>query len=271
MCGSLSLAGGLALVIAAGAALAEDALMVDGQRITVTSDGLGSATLTVNGAALHENGVIYLDPEPQLVGGVTVITGSAGAGGNACNPSPFVVVLPENAAPQFWGPVESCSYFTPTLDGDRVVFTSDPVPGAPGETWVWTQGVGFAPGPAVGFAADAGWEALDRLQGAHPVDAMAIAPVLQQLTEALGADYPVFAERISDLGSGDLTSEGYLGQACLKFTCEADWAVLYLHRESRQVFAIWHVSGEVESHIWPKETTQWPPEAMAALRASASD
>ena len=112
-------------------------------------------------------------------------------------------------------------------------------------------------------------EALDSLAGAHPVDAMALAPVLQALQTGLGSDYPAFAERISELGSGDLTATGYLGEACLKFTCEADWALLYLHRETQQVFAIWHVYGEIENRIHPQDTTLWPPEAMALLRERA--
>jgi hypothetical protein len=106
------------------------------------------------------------------------------------------------------------------------------------------------------------------LAQAHPVDAMKLAPVLAALQAGLGADYPVYAERISDLGSGDLTAEGYLGQACLKYTCEADWALLYLHPATEGVFAAWHVEGEIEPHLWPTDTNLWPAEAMAALRGA---
>jgi hypothetical protein len=81
----------------------------------------------------------------------------------------------------------------------------------------------------------------------------------------------VFAERISDLGSGDLTAEGYLGQACLKFTCDADWALLYLHPATEGVFAAWAVTGETRPQVWPADTTLWPPEAMAALKGAVGE
>jgi len=100
---------------------------------------------------------------------------------------------------------------------------------------------------------------------------MKLAPVLQALETGLGAEYPVFADRISDLGSGDLTAEGYLGQTCLKFTCEADWAFLYLHPATEGVFVGWHVMGEIEPHIWPADTNTWPAEAMAVLRAAVDE
>jgi hypothetical protein len=260
------LASGLgAVALLFGAAASAEEMTVAGHRIDVAEDGMGGAALVVDGAVMHENGVILLDAAPQVLDGVTVLTGAAGAGGNACNAAPFVLALPEGAAPEFWGPVDSCAYFTPAAEGGRLVFTSDAVPGAAGESWIWTPDAGFAPGPAKGFAASKGWDAFDSLAGAHPVEALAIAPVLKALQAGLGADYPAFAERISELGSGDLTAEGYQGGACLKFSCDTDWAVLYLHRASKGVYAIWHVAGEVEPKVWPTDTTAWPPEALAAL------
>jgi hypothetical protein len=262
------LAGGIALAVWAGAGLADDRISVAGRQIEVVriEDGMSGAGLVVDGAMLLKDGVVYLDPEPLVIGGVTVVTGAAGAGGNACNAAPFVLALPQGGAPELSGPVDSCAYLLPQIDGDELVFGSESTPDNPGEIWVWTREAGFAPGPAPGFVASAGWEALDGLSGAHPADAMKLAPVLEALQAGLGADYPVFAERISDLGSGDLTADGYLGEACLKFTCDEDWAALYLHRDTRQIFAIWHVGGESETHVWPKDTAVWPVAAVMALQ-----
>jgi hypothetical protein len=264
-------AAGVILVLLAGAGLAEDMKPVDGHSVSVIDDGAGVVTLIVDGAVVHENGVIYLDAEPVVVGGIAVVTGAAGAGGNACNAAPFVLALPEGGAPAFWGPVDSCAYFTPKVEGGQLIFTAEPMPGAAGETWVWSRDGGFVPGPAVGFVPNAGWEALDSLAGAHPADALAIAPVTEALQAGMGADYPMFLERITGLGSGDLTATGYQGEACIKLTCEADWAILYLDRATRQPFAIWHVYGQIENRIFPQDTTQWPPEAMALLRDRAGD
>lgn len=100
---------------------------------------------------------------------------------------------------------------------------------------------------------------------------MTLAPVLDALQAGLGAEYPIFAERISDLGSGDLTAEGYLGRACIKVTCDTDWAFLYLHPATEGVFAAWHVEGENAPHVWPADTSLWPAEALAALQAEVGE
>ncbi|MBL9049466.1 MAG: hypothetical protein JNK19_05075 [Tabrizicola sp.] len=265
------MAGALA-VLWSGVALAEG-MSVGGQEITVTDDGMGSAALLVDGAVLHENGVIYLDDTVQTLGGVTVVTGVAGPGGNACGAAPFVLALPEGAAPTLYGPLDSCREFSMQVQPDALVFSTEPLPAEPGEIWVWDPVTGLTEALPEEFAADEGrgWEDLPSLAATHPADALKLAPVLAALQSGLGEDYSVFAERISDLGSGDLTAEGYLGSACLKLTCDADWAVLYLHRDTRQVFAIWHVYGEIENHIYPQDTTTWPPEAMEILRTSAME
>lgn len=250
-----------------------EALTVAGHELEVRNDDMGSAALLVDGEVLHENGAIYLDEATQTVAGITVVTGVSGSGGNACGAAPFVLALPEGAAPALYGPVDSCREFTLQVQPEALVFSTEPLPSEPGEVWVWNPVSGLTEASPEDFAADpeAGWEAVPGLAGAHPVDAMKLAPVLAGLQAGLGADYPVFAERISDLGSGDLTAEGYLGQACLKYTCEADWALLYLHPATGGIFAAWAVDGEAEPHLWPADTGLWPAEAMAALRRPAGE
>ena len=262
---------GLAGLLAGSGALADETMAVAGHQIVVVGDGIGAASLSVDGEVLHENGVIFLDPEPWDLGGLTVVTGVAGSGGNACNAPPFVLAFPEGAAPQFHGPIDSCANLLPAVEAEALVFTSDPLPGYPGERWVWSPATGFSTGEAVGFAASLGWEAFDTLAGAHPADALAIAPVLMALETGFGPDYPAYAERISDLGSGDLTALGYLGRACLKATCDADWAILYLDRESQAVFAAWAMTGDVEPRLLPADRSLWPPEALAALPAPPTE
>lgn len=268
----LSVGLGVIAVLWGTAAIAED-VSVAGHKISITDDGMGSAALLVDGEVLHENGVIYLDEATQTLGGVTVVTGVAGSGGNACGAAPFVLALPEGAAPALYGPVDSCREFTMQVQPEALVFSTEPLPSQPGEVWVWNPTTGLTEASPEEFSADAdaGWEAVPTLAEAHPVDAMKLAPVLAALQAGLGANYPVFAERISDLGSGGLTPEGYLGQACLKYSCETDWALLYLHPATEGVFAAWHVEGEAEAHLWPEDAAVWPAEAMAALRGTAGE
>lgn len=265
-------AAGVLAVLWSTSAMAET-LTVAGHALEVKGDGMGSAALLVDGEVLLEDGVIYLDEATQTIGGATVATGVAGAGGNACGAAPFVLALTEGAAPQLYGPIDSCREFTLHVQPDALVFSTEPLPSEPGEIWVWNPTTGLTEALPEEFSADSGvgWEAIPSLAEAHPVDAMKLAPVLAALQGGLGADYPVFAERISDLGSGELTPEGYLGQACLKYTCEADWAFLYLHPATEGVFAAWAVSGEIEPHVWPADTTTWPPEAMTALRGAVGE
>ena len=61
------------------------------------------------------------------------------------------------------------------------------------------------------------------------------------------------------------------GQACLKYACEADWAVLYLHAASQRVFAAWAVSGEDKPRVWPEDIGDWPVEALAALNGELGE
>jgi hypothetical protein len=264
---------GVLALLWAGAAWAQDgSITAAGHSITVVDGADGERLLAVDGQVIHSNGLILIDPARHEVGGVTVVTGVAGPGGNACNAAPFVLALAEGGAPELYGPIDSCAALTMVdVQPEAIVFAAEPVPSEPGEVWVWNRTSGMTEALPVEFVPTegAGWEQLDSLAGAHPADALALAPVYETLVAGLGPDYAVFAERISDLGSGDLTAEGYLGEACLKFTCGADFAVLYLHRETRQVYAIWHVMGEIENHIYPEDTTLWPAEAMAVLRQKA--
>lgn len=257
---------GLAL-LDSGAAQAQDIKPVAGRQIAVTDDGMGGYALSVDGVLLLEDGAIFLDPEAVMVGGVAVVTGVAGSGGNACGAAPFVLALPEGGAPVIHGPIESCREFSVALRSGQLVFATEPLPSEPGEVWIWTPETGLTEAAPVAFAADPaqGWEALPGLQGAHPVEAMRLQPVLAALQAGLGPDYPDYAERISDLGSGDLVAGGYLGRACLKFSCDGDWAVLYLDAAGEAVFAIWSVAGEAEPRVWPVDPARWPPAAMAVL------
>ncbi|TAG18963.1 MAG: hypothetical protein EAZ40_11025 [Rhodobacterales bacterium] len=262
---------GVALLLA-GTAAAQEAVAVGGKQISVATDGMGSAALSVDGAVVLESGVIFLDPEAQVIGGVPVLTGVAGSGGNACGAAPFVLALPEGGSPGLYGPIDSCRAFTMQVQPDGLVFATEALPAEPGEIWVWNPITGLTEALPEEFAADPalGWDALPTLAGAHPVEAMRLDGVLAALQGGLsGEDYTAFAERISDLGSGDLTATGYLGEACLKFTCDADWALLYLDAKTQSVYAIWHVSGDIENRIFPQDTTLWSEDAMQILREKA--
>lgn len=266
----LGRAGGVMAALCIGAAAAGD-LSLAGHDVTIVEGGTGSAALVVDGEILHENGVIFLDEAVQEIGGVAVLTGVAGAGGNACGATSFVLALPEGGKAGLFGPLDGCREFALQVQPEALVFATEPLPSQSGEVWVWTLASGLSEASPEEFAGDRGWDAFAGLARQHPVEAMKLTPVLAALKAGLGPDYPDFAERISDLGSGDLTAAGYLGQACLKYSCDEDWAVLYLDPVHQDVFAAWAVAGEAEPQLWPADRVLWPAEALAALPVASGE
>ncbi|PTE16016.1 hypothetical protein [Pseudogemmobacter blasticus] len=258
-------------LVLAGPALAQNAdqiLTVNGHSITVSDDGEGTDTLTVDDKVVHTDGDIFLD-SPEKVGGETVISGVSGPGGNACNAAPFVLVLPQGGPARLDGPVETCNGLTLEVRPEALIWTGEATPSLPGEVWSWTPEHGFVAGKPESFASTAtlDWDALPTLAEKHPVEALKIKPVEQELKSALGASWPQFADRISELGSGGLVDGNYLGEACLKFTCDEDYAGLYLDAAKRKVFAFWHVGDAKAPMVYPDDLSLWPEPALAALKA----
>ncbi len=245
-------------------AAAQD-LKVAGHGVALVLGTDGTSSLMLDGEAILTDGLVLLDEMPLDVAGVAVVTGLAGPGGNACGAAPFVLTLPSTTDPVLHGPLDTCAWLEMLAGPAALVFTGVATPQAPAEVWVWAPETGFVAGAPIAFAADStlGWDRLADLDGEHPMEALRLGQVEAQLKAALGADWPAFAERISGLGSGTLTADGYLGEACIKETCDEDWAVLYLHARSRSAFALWAVGREVQ--IVPPDPGLWPEEAAAAL------
>jgi len=151
----LGYAAGALAMLWASTALAEE-LTVAGHQIKVTDDSMGSSALIVDGEVLHENGVIYLDATTQTLAGLAVVTGVAGAGGNGCGAAPFVLALPDGAAPALYGPLDSCREFTMQVQPEALVFSTEPLPSEPGEVWVWNPLTGLTEALPEDFSADSG-------------------------------------------------------------------------------------------------------------------
>ncbi len=257
----------LLAALALAGPVAAQPMEVAGHAVAVGPGTDGAQALTVDGKVMLEDWIIFLDPDPHAVSGGLAVTGVAGAGGNACEAAPFVLGFPAEGEPALDGPPPTCAYLEMQAGPSALVFTGIATPQTPGEVWIWSPEDGFVAGTPVPFAADPalGWERLGEFDGAHPVDVLRLGQVEAQLQAGLGAGWPALAERISGLGSGALTAEGWLGEACLKLTCDDDWAVLYLHARSRTAFAFWAEGGQVR--LFPPDPGLWPEEATAALHA----
>lgn len=252
--------------LSAAGATAEE-LRVAGRTVAVVTTADGLSALTVDGTAVLTDGLVLIDPFPRDVAGTAVVTGVAGPGGNACNAAPFVLTLRPLADPVLHGPIATCAYLEMKAGPSALAYTGEPTPDTPAEVWVWSPEAGFVAGAPVPFAADPalGWDRLADLAGAHPVEALKLGQVEAQLQASLGTGWDAFAERISGLGSGALTQDGYLGEACLKSDCATDWALLFLHRRSQSAYAAWAEGGQVR--LSPPDPGLWPEEAAAAVQA----
>ena len=261
---------GLVLATMPGLAAAESWDLAS-HRVEIAEVGEGGQSMTVDGAEILSDWLIFADDTQTLPGGA-VLYGVAGAGGNACDAAPFALWLPEGKPAELSGPIETCSFLEARPIEGGVAWASASMPGRMTERWQWTVAEGLQALDPTPFAPDAGrgWDDLQNLGGEHPSEALRLEPVYKALTEGLGeAGFQSFAERLAELGSSELTGEGYQGDGCLKFTCDEDWAVIYLDGGSERPFVIWKVSGEASYRFWPEETDLWPPEAMAVLREKA--
>lgn len=268
--GFLAAALWLAGPVAAQETVAQDAVALGPHQVTVTESADFNRLLSVDGQVLHENGLILLDGAVE-VAGETVVTGIAGAGGNACNATPIVVSL-RDGAPRLDGPVDSCSWFERRVEADRIVFYTEALPGMDAEIWHWTPADGLVAEGTVAFTPDTaeGWEGLADLKDAHPLDALAFAPVYEQLKSGLSAeDWAVYSDILGQLGSGELVPEGYRGQACNKYVCEDEWAMLWIDSASRTAVALWKRESDEEPKSFPADPATWPEwiglDASAAL------
>jgi hypothetical protein len=249
----------------AGAETVQELHEVAGHKVALVETDAGNKRLVVDGQPLHEDGLILLDPQ-ATVAGETVLSGVAGAGGNACNAAPFVLLLPQGAPARLDGPLDSCAWLERQVQPGGLVFASEALPGVPAEIWTWTPAGGFAAAPPEEFAPDAamGWDALPALAGAHPAKALKLAPVYAALQGGLDAAWAEFAERITGLGSGDLLPGGYRGEACIKPVCASDFAVLWVDEAGQGIYAYWRVDGK--GWVWPADTKTWPHWVAADLQ-----
>lgn len=247
------------------AALADEWEMA-GHKVVLEEAPDGGLRMMADGQQVLESWQIFADQAVEVTGGA-VILGTAGPGGNACNPSPFALWLPEGGEARLDGPVESCSYLVPVIDGDRVTWDSEPLPDAPAESFSWTSEGRIVVGEAESFAPvpGLGWEAVAMLADRHPAEALRIEPVYNDIRAALGDQFPEFAESISGLGSGGLVGKDYYGEACIKLVCETNFAGIWLDAAQKKVFAYMAVEGKEGIQLYPADRALWPAAALERL------
>ncbi|WP_165447969.1 hypothetical protein [Rhizobium leguminosarum] len=97
----------------------------------------------------------YVDfDEMHVVDGIGVAVGTASAGGNACEGSPFVVSFPKGKNPRIDGPLDSCFPVTVKPSDGKLILSTPATPNAPGQKWEWTASAGFKEVQGEAFVAD---------------------------------------------------------------------------------------------------------------------
>lgn len=221
--------------------------------------------LRYQGKVLLTDDRVALDA-PLQMGDVTLRVGAARQGGNSCGGARFI--LWQRAGQVAVSDLtDSCSPAQPVLDQGRLFLKAPPRPGTPGEVWEWTPSGGLVALEPEAFAPDPrlGWEDLARLEVAHPIEALKIAPVYLQLqNEMKPAQFATLTQTLSELGSGEVLPQGYAGQSCLKLECDQVFAHLWVDRKSQRSYALW-ADGET-TYLHPEPIEDWPQ--WVALRAS---
>lgn len=224
--------------------------------------------LKIDDRELHRNAILLFD-ELIIVGGVPVLIGSSSNGGNACDGTPFVVSFPPSGNPRFDGPIEACANIGHQVLPDKIMFSTNNVPGQGREQWSWTPAEGLKELGVTAFVAEdkSGWPALRERSFQHPSDALKNAEIGEALKSLLGADFEAFQEIITGTGGGEFKSDDYVGTTCTPHMCREQEALLFLSAKDRQAFAAWKPY-EKKVVVRPP-VKQWPEKAKQELRAWA--
>lgn len=224
--------------------------------------------LKIDGRELHRNAILLFD-QVIIVNGVPALIGSSSDGGNMCDGTPFVVSFPVDGKPRFDGPIDACANIGHEVYEDRIVFSTNNIPGKGREQWSWTPADGLKELGDMAFVAEdkSGWQALRERSFQHPSDALKNAEIAAALKSLLGSDFEAFQEIITGTGGGEFKSDDYVGTTCTAHMCMEEEAFLFLSAKDRQAFAAWKPY-ERKIVVHPP-VKQWPEKAKQELRAWA--
>lgn len=221
--------------------------------------------LWLDGAKVHENGLLFLD-EIGIVGDTLVIVGLSATGGNMCGAAPFVVSYPAGGPAVFDGPIDTCFQLTATLEPNDVLFQGIPTPLAPGEQWSWHPGAGFVMEAPITFVphAESGFAAAAAGTIDHPFRLFEYADVLALAEPMMGGERDEILTAFSGPGVGDLRGTLYVGDACFPHNCPYAQTFVAADTATDALYLAWNLSGRLT--VIPSADA-WPEAAAAALAA----
>ncbi|WEZ84780.1 hypothetical protein P6U16_09625 [Rhizobium sp. 32-5/1] len=240
----------------------EDVEELAGHQIVI--DGpFSEHALSIDGRKVHEDAFIAIQHRGSI-DDVDFLVGTSSAGGNACEGSPFVISATADGEATFEGPIDSCAFMNVTIEKDRVLFATDPLPDRESERWEWAPGAGIRQIANEAFVADTskGWAEVE--SASHPSELMGFGDLSPQIDDLLGQDRQTFAELIVGIGSGTFENGYFVGTACPKFICLEAGAMIATNPEEQTIYLAWKPEGE-EIIVRPA-VGEWPKPARLALR-----
>ncbi|MBY2913965.1 hypothetical protein HF206_07500 [Rhizobium leguminosarum] len=251
----------------AWSAVAVDVQKIAGHEITVEGPAFDSE-LKVDGRSIHKDAIIGFK-ELAIIDGTPALIGYSANGGNACDSSPFVLSFPPDGEPKMDGPIEACFSVEHQVEGDHILFSTNPGPGHDAERWGWTPKGGIAELAAEPFKADtaAGWSNLRERKLKRPSDAFANAGVVVSIKNLLGPDFAWYQELMNGVAGGEFKGDDYVGTSCRPHMCSDEAGLLFLASRQKAVYAAWRPDGK--KIVVRPPVAQWPEKAKLELRAWA--
>jgi hypothetical protein len=237
---------------------------IAGHQVGVIGD-MGEQRLIVDGKALLEDGLIYLEDEVEI-GGLKLLIGASGSGGNACEASPFVLVLAAGRPARLDGPADACFIGGHRLDGASLVFEGQPTPAAAGESLVWTVGEGFRPGVPVPWRVlpGKGWGDIAAAPVEHPADFYLYEPLAAEIDRMAGADRELVRRIFSGVGSAERVGDMIIASSFIATDTTEARALVIASPADRKLWLAWQ-DGTGRPRLQTVPEAQWPKPMLAAL------
>lgn len=252
--------------ISLGGAMAESIGQLGPYNVEVIENNDGDEILKVGDVEILTNAIINIEAITS-VEGIPVIVGASSIGGNACNAQSFIVALVKDETVFFEAP--TCMMNTISVENDRIIISTEPMPTRAAETWVWTPQNGLVEADPQAFEYDPnlGWDQLAAQSPHHPYDLFNILPIKTAIEERLESvpetERERFYESIMALGNGEMQGTTFYGYSCIKHTCEADRAMIFADVTTQSVYLAWR--GADGSRIRAPQQSEWPASAANAF------
>lgn len=216
-----------------------------------------SQRLMLGGRVISADDRIHPGEQMALADGFVRVL-NVGSGGSACSGG-LQVLWAKGTEVTASEKTDPCLYPEVIHRGDALELRVKPQPALPGQGWRWTPATGLEPLEDKEFSPEPGqgWEAFAAFAESHPIDMLGFAPVYAQFKAEMSDEhFDTLAVTLNELGSGKSRPEGYVGEACAKWECDARFGHLWVDVAKRRAYAFWRADDQEFASPLPLES--WP-------------